>query len=114
MGVVETDPALEPPGEVGGQLALEQIAVESVADLRRGAIGVAEVGEEESLLGADEAEAAGAGEATGPEDVRLRLAARVRGGDEVADDQQVELGLGDGLGEALGVALRGAHLRLTA
>ena len=77
--------------------------VEGRIDLALGALGVAEVGEEQSLLGRDHAERAGAGEAGQPEDVGLCLAPRVAGVTRSRDDQLVEA-----LGSATSPASRSA------
>ena len=70
--------------------------LECVGDLARGALDVAEVGDERPGLRADHGQRAGAGEAGQPADVRRSASGpESPGRDQVADDQLVESLLGD-------------------
>ena len=90
--------------ELGQRLALGLDALERGVDLALRPLDVAEVGEEQPLARAHNAQRARPGEAREPEDVGLRLAPRIAGIDEVGDDELVEARGGDGLAEAVGMA----------
>ncbi len=112
VGVVEPHAAAHAIRDRGHELALGANAVEDARDLPLGALDVAEVGGEDALVGADEADAARPAEAREPADVGAPGALGVAGAHEVADDELVEAALGD-LGReplgALGAAMGGAH-----
>ena len=90
LSLASSKPTLpvHPRGDLRQQLPLGLGPLPLLPDLALGALGVAEVGEEEPLVAADQAGAVGAGEAGQVADVV-----------EVGDEQLVELALGDQLGE---------------
>ncbi len=95
--VLEADAArLDPLDDVAEQVLLAAQPLE-VRHLDLRALDVAEVGQEEALVRADEAEPVGAGEAAQVADVH-----------EVRDEQQVELALGEPLHQPIGAG--GAQL----
>ena len=95
--VLEPDPAGEARSDPAEPVVLDRDHLPAL-DLGLGPLGVAEVGEEEAGLGAADADPVGAGEPGQVADV-----------DEVGDEGEVELALGDEVGEA--VAAGGAHFR---
>ena len=99
--LVVSDLAGEALGELGHEAPFERLPVEIAGDLRPRPLGVAEVGEELAASLADDREAARAGEAGEPADVRDRVRPRIAWTDEVPDEEAVELGLGDQGGEAV-------------
>ena len=90
--VFEARLAAEPGGDAAQPVVADGDHVPAL-DLGFGALGVAEVGEEDAQLGTADAGAVGAAEAGQVADV-----------DEVGDEQGVELALGDEGGEAIGAA----------
>ncbi len=93
LGVLEADTARHPPDDLRDELALGLGPLPLGPDLMRGALGVAEVGEEDQLFRADQASTVGAGEAGQIADIH-----------QVRDEELVELALGDQRGEALASA----------
>ena len=90
LGVLEADPSGHPRGDLRNQLALGLGTLPFLPDLRGGALGVAEVGEEDPLLATDQAGPVGPRETGQVADVR-----------QVGDEELVELALRDQLDEAV-------------
>ena len=109
MRVVEAHPAVQALGGVGDQAALDHHALEVRRHLAFRPLRVAEVGEEQSLLGADDHEPARAGEPGQPAHVGAGLATGLARRDEVAHQELVEALLGDEGREPVGARV-GAHL----
>ena len=89
LRVLEADPAGHPGGDLRDQLPLRLRALPLGRDLVLGPLGVAEVGEEDELVGTHEAGAVRAGETGQVADV-----------DQVRDEELIEFLLGDQLGQA--------------
>src|SRR5206468_10257680 len=108
VGVVVADPAAQPLGDIGEQLAPGRGRLELRVHLASGPLGVAKVGQEEAILAADDRQPAGAAEPREPANARDRIRTGVAKPDQVADQELIELLVRDERGESLGAAL-GAH-----
>ena len=98
MVVLEADPAGEALGDPAEPVVGDRDDLPAL-DLRLGALGVAEVGEEDAGVGAADTGAVGAAEAGQVADV-----------DQVGDQQAVELALGHQGGEAVAAAAASGRL----
>ena len=106
-GVVEADPAAEPRGELGQQPRGGGHPLEAVADLALGSLGVAEVGDEDRVSRRRRsARPLVPVKPVSQRTLAIASAPGVAGADEVADDQLVEVALGDQLGEPRGALAR--------
>ena len=93
LRVVEPDAPAQPLREPGEHPPGQDHPLEAIRHLGLGALGVAEVGDEELPAGADEREGAGAAETGEPASVGDRIGTGVAGADKIAHDQLIEAGL---------------------